>query len=87
MPGKSNVIIAAIAGIAIGIGIGMLIAPEKGAKTRKKIKDKIFDIADKLEDGLPTSLDDLKAIFASGKDGAEPETGPRADSPADTPAV
>ena len=37
MAGKSNILIAAVAGLAIGIGLGMLIAPEKGTKTRKRI--------------------------------------------------
>lgn len=71
MAGKSNILIAAVAGLAIGVGIGMLIAPEKGSKTRKKIKDKIRDIADKLEEGFPTSFEELKSVLASEKAEAE----------------
>lgn len=67
MSGKSNILIAAVAGLAIGVGIGMLIAPEKGSKTRKKIKNKIRDIADKLEEGFPTSFEELKSVLASEK--------------------
>ena len=67
MAGKSNILIAAVAGLAIGVGIGMLIAPEKGTKTRKKIRDKILDIADKLEEGFPTSLEELKSVLSSDK--------------------
>lgn len=67
MAGKSNILIAAVAGLAIGVGIGMLIAPEKGSKTRKKIKDKIMDIADKLEEGFPTSFEELKEVLTSEK--------------------
>jgi len=67
MAGKSNILIAAVAGLAIGVGIGMLIAPEKGTKTRKKIRDKILDIADKLEEGFPASLEELKSVLTSDK--------------------
>ena len=62
---KSNILIAAVAGLAIGVGIGMLIAPEKGSRTRKKIRDKIMDIADKLEEGFPTSFEELKEVLTS----------------------
>ena len=67
MAGKSNILIAAMAGLAVGIGIGMLIAPEKGSKIRKTIKDKILDIADKLEEGFPTSFEELKSVLVSDK--------------------
>ncbi len=71
MAGKSNILIAAVAGLAIGVGIGMLIAPEKGSKTRKKIRDKIMDIADKLEEGFPTSFEELKEALTSEKNSDE----------------
>ncbi|MCX6283770.1 MAG: YtxH domain-containing protein [Bacteroidetes bacterium] len=79
MAGKSNILIVAIAGLAVGIGIGMLIAPEKGSKTRKKIRDKILDIADKLEEGFPTSFEELKSVLTSDKEREKnqgQETGP-----------
>ena len=77
MAGKSNILIAAVAGLAIGVGIGMLIAPEKGSKTRKKIRDKIMDLADKLEEGFPTSFEELKEVLTSEKkdDERKPEHG------------
>ncbi|MCX6281930.1 MAG: YtxH domain-containing protein [Bacteroidetes bacterium] len=71
MAGKSNILIAAIAGLAVGIGIGMLIAPEKGSKTRRKIKDKILDLADKLEEGFPASFEELKTVLTSDKSDEE----------------
>ncbi len=43
---KSNakILIAIAAGMAAGIGIGMLIAPAKGSKTRKRLKKKSWDL-------------------------------------------
>lgn len=40
----SKIILAAIAGVAAGIGIGMLIAPAKGSKTRKRLKKRIMGL-------------------------------------------
>ena len=38
MSNKSGMGIAILAGMAIGVGIGILAAPDKGSKTRQKIK-------------------------------------------------
>jgi len=39
-----------IAGIGIGVGLGMLFAPEKGEITRKKLKNKLNDMYESLKD-------------------------------------
>ncbi len=38
-----------LAGIAVGVGIGLLIAPEKGSETRKKLADTTADLFDRLK--------------------------------------
>ena len=52
----TNVAIALLAGIAIGAGMGILMAPEKGSKTRKKIKGGYCDATGELK----TKYKDLK---------------------------
>ncbi len=56
----SKLLAAANVGLAAGIGIGLLIAPQKGSKTRKRVKKKILQMADYLEDELNGKLHDLK---------------------------
>ena len=50
-----NTILALITGAAIGVGAGILLAPEDGKKTRKKIK-KSFD---KTQEDLKKKVNEL----------------------------
>jgi gas vesicle protein len=52
-----------LAGIALGIAIGVLIAPEKGSATRKKLADKGRELKDQFNDFVDAwseKLDNLK---------------------------
>ncbi|HSD06624.1 YtxH domain-containing protein [Flavobacterium sp.] len=52
MSNKGNTIIALLAGITIGAGLGILFAPDKGSNTRDKIKDGFDDLKDNFSDKL-----------------------------------
>ena len=41
-----NTLVAVLTGVAIGAGIGILFAPDKGSKTRMKIKEGFDDVKD-----------------------------------------
>lgn len=45
---KSNVFFGMLGAAAIGVLVGIMVAPDKGSKTRKKIKEKGGDLANKL---------------------------------------
>jgi gas vesicle protein len=44
-----KVLAAFLAGAAAGATIGLLLAPDKGSETRKKIKEKISDLSEKAK--------------------------------------
>jgi gas vesicle protein len=47
---KSNVVLGILAGAAVGALLGVLFAPDKGSKTRRKIYRKGEDIVEDLKD-------------------------------------
>ena len=58
-----------MAGLAAGIALGVIFAPNKGSKTRKRLKKKFRKIADLFQQGeLSDALDDLKSIFVKEKE-------------------
>ena len=61
----SKIWLAAAVGLAAGIGVGMLIAPAKGSKTRKRLKKRIMGIADMVEDGLSEKLNAIKSALSN----------------------
>ena len=62
-----------LTGAALGVGLGFLLAPEKGEKTREKVKnasqnlmDEIKKIdVDEVKDNLQKKLEDLEKEFKS----------------------
>ncbi len=61
-----NVMIGALALLATGVVIGILVAPAKGSETRQKISDTADSLKRKLQRLRGTSaeeLDELKQIF------------------------
>ena len=46
---SSKVVLGVLGGIAVGAIAGILLAPDKGSKTRKKIVSKGKDIADEMK--------------------------------------
>ncbi len=49
---SSNSLLALLAGVAIGAGLGILFAPESGRKTRQKIKEGVDEYSEELQQQL-----------------------------------
>ena len=62
-----NTLLAILTGVAIGAGIGILYAPDKGSKTRGKIKDGFDDAKNELKNKLDNASLELKDKFTSAK--------------------
>jgi gas vesicle protein len=62
-----NVVVALLAGVAIGAGIGILFAPDKGSKTREKIKDGYEGAKEDLLQKLHKASNGIKDKFSHAK--------------------
>ncbi|MCK9203900.1 MAG: YtxH domain-containing protein [Bacteroidales bacterium] len=60
-----KVLAAGLVGIAAGIGIGILIAPSKGSRTRKRLKKQFLDLADMVEDNISGTVNSVKSAFSA----------------------
>ena len=49
---KSRTVFALLAGAAVGTVLGILLAPDKGEETRKKVKKTTEDCIDKVKERL-----------------------------------
>jgi gas vesicle protein len=70
---SSKVLLAGITGLAAGIAIGLLFAPAKGSKTRKRLKKRLMSMADFIEDDVSDKLGALKSAFANEEEEDEDE--------------
>lgn len=67
---KSSSFFALLAGAAVGLTVGILLAPEKGEETRKKIKKTAEDCVDKVKEKM-SDLRDSAEEAAADVDPAE----------------
>lgn len=56
---SSKVLLGILGGVAAGALMGVLFAPEKGSKTRKRIMNKANDGVDVLKDKFDSLLDSM----------------------------
>ena len=60
MTNSGGIIAALLAGCAIGVGLGILYAPDKGKVTRQKMKDKTKEKAEEFEEGFNKKVEEMR---------------------------
>lgn len=65
---NENGILALLAGAAIGVGLGILFAPDKGSKTREIIKAGFDDLKDTAKSKWDSLEEETKEKFSKTKD-------------------
>ena len=67
---NTKTILGFVAGAAIGALAGVLLAPDKGSNTRKKISGKAGDMTDSLKSSFSDFVESIKDTYAGTKDEA-----------------
>jgi len=68
MSTRNNSLVALLAGAAVGLGLGILFAPDKGSKTREKMKDGFDDLKDDVKSKFNNLENQAKENFTKSKD-------------------
>ena len=69
---KSNsVLLGLITGLAVGATLGVLLAPDKGEKTRKKIVSKTKDAKNNLKESFDDFIDSVSKKYSTLKEDGE----------------
>lgn len=67
---STKTLLGFVAGAAVGALAGILLAPDKGSETRKKIGDKTTDLADSVKSSFGDFIDQVKNMYANAADTA-----------------
>ena len=68
---NTKTLLGFLAGAAVGALAGILLAPDKGSETRKKISKKTSDLGESVKSSFNDFIDGVKESYASVKSDAE----------------
>ena len=68
---STKALLGFVAGAAVGAIAGILLAPDSGTNTRKKIATKTGDLTDSLKNSFGDFIDGVKDSYAGAKGDAE----------------
>lgn len=64
----SKIITGTLVGVAAGVVIGLLFAPDKGSETRRKISQKYNDLGDSLKEKYNDLVEGIREEYGAAKD-------------------
>lgn len=64
MSNNTKIVIALLAGAAVGATLGILFAPESGSETRERLTKALKDLGDSIQDLAESGLEDLNETVA-----------------------
>ncbi len=64
---SSKTLLGILAGAAIGAVAGILLAPDKGSETRKKLSSKTGDLADNVKNSFGEFIDQVKHSYSKAE--------------------
>lgn len=62
MSNPNKIILGLIGAAAVGIAVGLLLAPDKGGEVRQKIADKATDIASRIGEFITSGKDKISEM-------------------------
>jgi len=62
MSDNSKVVVGLLAGLAAGVALGLLFAPDKGSETRDKLSQALKDFGDSIKDKAADEINNLTSL-------------------------
>ena len=62
MNDNSKVLIGLLTGLAAGVALGLLFAPEKGSETRDRLNQSLKDLGDSIKDRAADEINNLAGL-------------------------
>ncbi|MEY3677924.1 MAG: hypothetical protein RI924_65 [Bacteroidota bacterium] len=59
MSDNSKIVVALLAGVAVGAALGILFAPDSGSETRDKLSRSLKDLGERIQDLASDGMEDL----------------------------
>lgn len=59
MKDNSKLLVGLVSGLAAGVALGILFAPEKGSETRDKLSDSLKNLGDSIRERAAEEIDNL----------------------------